>query len=211
MVSYVIEGFLEEVLSESSEAGKEFRDRFVLFCVPFVDVDGVEAGDQRMNRLPYDHNRDYTKASIYPEVRAIQVLHKKEKFSYALDMRYPTFRKTWKRSLPFPRRLRLACSKVPHGPFVWLPDEIKPSPKNSRWFAFQDGMIISATLEIPFAPGEEKHTSKAVVPTGEQFWRRLWRRPLRRLARLKTMRASEFPGWKTRNEEPEWRDIACRS
>ena len=43
--SYVLEGFLQEALSESP-AGREFRKRHVLFAVPIVDKDGVEAGDQ---------------------------------------------------------------------------------------------------------------------------------------------------------------------
>ncbi|MCE9534719.1 MAG: hypothetical protein K8T89_26890, partial [Planctomycetes bacterium] len=58
MASYVLEGFIEEALSDSP-AGVAFRKRFALFVVPFVDKDGVLAGDQGKNRNPHDHNRDY--------------------------------------------------------------------------------------------------------------------------------------------------------
>ncbi len=43
-----------------------------LAVIPFVDMDGVEAGDQGKNRQPHDHNRDYTDDSIYPETKALR-------------------------------------------------------------------------------------------------------------------------------------------
>ena len=57
MASYVLEGFVQEALSDSW-AGSEFRKRYVLYCVPLIDKDGVEAGDQGKGRRPHDHNRD---------------------------------------------------------------------------------------------------------------------------------------------------------
>lgn len=42
--------------------------------VPFMDVDGVALGEQGKGRLPHDHNRDYGRESIYPEVRAFKSL-----------------------------------------------------------------------------------------------------------------------------------------
>ena len=41
---------------------------------------------------------------------------------------------------------------APYGPLVWLKNETKPSPKNSRYFGFQDDMIMATTFEFPFAP-----------------------------------------------------------
>ena len=73
IASYVLEGFLQEAMSDSPE-GDEFRKRYVLYAVPFVDKDGVEEGDQGKNRKPHDHNRDYGEKSIYPEVQAIKDL-----------------------------------------------------------------------------------------------------------------------------------------
>ncbi|MDP6720880.1 MAG: M14 family zinc carboxypeptidase, partial [Pirellulaceae bacterium] len=45
IASYVLEGFLQEAMSES-ESAKGFRKKYVLCAVPFVDKDGVEEGDQ---------------------------------------------------------------------------------------------------------------------------------------------------------------------
>ena len=169
IASYVIEGMLEAAMSES-EAGKEFRERFVLFCVPLVDKDGVENGDQGKNRRPHDHNRDYTDSPIYPEVHAIQQLQAVERFDYALDVHCPTLvidihqvmyfvgaknhpPKNFEKVTEFAKRIKTGLpAGAPHGPLVWLRNESKMSPKNSRWFAFQEGVIMSATLEIPFAP-----------------------------------------------------------
>ena len=89
--SYVLEGFLQEALSESL-AGKEFRKRHVLFAVPIVDKDGVEAGDQGKNRMPHDHNRDYGDNPIYPEIQAISDIANKYKIHFAIDFHCPALR-----------------------------------------------------------------------------------------------------------------------
>lgn len=62
--SYVLEGVLEEILTHPIPNTR-------VFCVPFVDFDGVLDGDQGKSRIPHDHNRDYIEAPIYPEVAAI--------------------------------------------------------------------------------------------------------------------------------------------
>ena len=69
MATRVLEGLMEEVLSDSEE-GRRLRAYADFFIVPFVDKDGVEDGDQGKNRRPYDHNRDYIQR-MYPEIRAI--------------------------------------------------------------------------------------------------------------------------------------------
>lgn len=58
IASYALEGFLEEALSDTP-MGRAFREKYALHVVPFVDLDGVEAGDQGKGRKPHDHNRDY--------------------------------------------------------------------------------------------------------------------------------------------------------
>ena len=70
MASYVLEGILEAALS-ASETGQWLRDNVEFMVVPFVDYDGVIAGDQGKNRRPHDHNRDYYRF-IYPETSAIR-------------------------------------------------------------------------------------------------------------------------------------------
>lgn len=70
MASYVMEGIIQGILAED-ERGRWLRDNVDFFFVPFVDMDGVEDGDQGKNRDPHDHNRDYSE-TIYPEVQAIK-------------------------------------------------------------------------------------------------------------------------------------------
>lgn len=48
--SYVLEGVLDII--------KDYHD-LCIYCIPFVDYDGVIDGDQGKNRSPHDHNRDY--------------------------------------------------------------------------------------------------------------------------------------------------------
>ena len=69
MASYVLEGILERILTDDW-----FAQNIRATAVPFVDFDGVQAGDQGKNRKPHDHNRDYIEDSLYPETRAIREL-----------------------------------------------------------------------------------------------------------------------------------------
>ena len=95
MASYVFEGFLKELLSDSPFA-KEFRSKYVLYAVPFVDLDGVEAGDQGKGRAPHDHNRNYALSEhLYPEVQAITELDKEKKFAVAVDFHCRQFAGTF--------------------------------------------------------------------------------------------------------------------
>ena len=81
---YVMEGFLREFAVDPLAS-------FSVLAVPFVDYDGVIHGDQGKNRAPHDHNRDYTDAPIYPEVRAIKALAEQNIY-YALDLHSPWHR-----------------------------------------------------------------------------------------------------------------------
>ena len=58
---------------ENDDLGQWLRANVELTAVPFVDYDGVVAGDQGKNRAPHDHNRDYM-AFLYPETRALAAL-----------------------------------------------------------------------------------------------------------------------------------------
>ncbi len=169
IASYVLEGFMQEAMSDSS-AGKEFRSRYVLFAVPFVDKDGVEQGDQGKNRKPRDHNRDYGEDSIYPEVRAIKQLDHKHDFQFSLDFHCPTLvmpdhqvmyfvggktrpKYNFDNVSEFAGWMKKALPKTaPHGPLVWLRDKAAPAPMNSTFFGSKANSIIAATIEVPFAP-----------------------------------------------------------
>ena len=63
-----------------------------VFCVPFVDLDGVLDGDQGKNRIPHDHNRDYTEEPIYPEVAAIKRYAEDHGCHFAFDFHSPWHR-----------------------------------------------------------------------------------------------------------------------
>lgn len=65
--SYVLEGLLAYFLQESST----ILDQFLIHYVPFVDIDGVENGDQGKCRAPHDHNQDYTDDPIYSATSAV--------------------------------------------------------------------------------------------------------------------------------------------
>jgi len=173
IASYVLEGFLQEAMSESP-AGRMFRQNYLLFAVPLVDKDGVEEGDQGKNRKPHDHNRDYGKESIYPEIQAIKKLDNEHDFRFSLDLHCPTlvmedhqvmyfvgpknhpaynfdnvseFAGWIKKGLP---------KSAPVGPLVWLRPVETPTPMNSHYFGFKEGSIMATTLEIPFSPAGKK-------------------------------------------------------
>jgi hypothetical protein len=78
-------------------------------AVPFVDKDGVEAGDQGKNRGPHDHNHDYHDAGIYPTIRAIRQFvpgWSGGKLFFALDLHCPYIRGEFHEVILFPGRLR---------------------------------------------------------------------------------------------------------
>ncbi|PYI55536.1 hypothetical protein [Paenibacillus flagellatus] len=60
--NYVAEGILNWVFAHP-DSGLSRNCRF--HVVPFIDIDGVENGDQGKHRLPHDHNRDYAGTGRY--------------------------------------------------------------------------------------------------------------------------------------------------
>jgi len=74
MASYAVEGILAWLVDSDDAAARWLRDHVQLFVVPFVDVDGVEAGDQGKNRHPRDHNRDYEGESVHSTPAALRAL-----------------------------------------------------------------------------------------------------------------------------------------
>ncbi|MBU7003917.1 MAG: peptidase M14 [Theionarchaea archaeon] len=71
IASYVLEGWMETVLSDNGD-GEWYRENVEMMVVPFVDKDGVQDGDQGKLRKPHDHNRDYAGESIYPSTAALR-------------------------------------------------------------------------------------------------------------------------------------------
>ncbi len=85
VASYVLEGFVTGLMEERPAALSEYR----FHVVPFVDLDGVEAGDQGKARHPYDHNRAYHSETIYPEIRAIMSYARSLDLRAAIDLHCP--------------------------------------------------------------------------------------------------------------------------
>ena len=89
----VLEGLASAFLADD-ELGRWLCENVELMMVPFVDYDGVIAGDQGKNRRPHDHNRDYTEF-LYPETRAIRdwiIGHAGGRLDVFLDVHSPWIR-----------------------------------------------------------------------------------------------------------------------
>jgi len=67
--SWVLDGLLRAV-SEAAET--ERLSRIEWWAVPFVDLDGVIAGDYGKDAMPRDFNRSWALMPMRPEVQAIQ-------------------------------------------------------------------------------------------------------------------------------------------
>lgn len=80
--SYTLEGIVEQLLKEPIPNTR-------VLIVPFMDYDGVVAGDQGKFRQPHDYNRDYVDGSIYPEVIALKEYVEKYGCHYGFDFHAP--------------------------------------------------------------------------------------------------------------------------
>jgi hypothetical protein len=170
IASFVLEGLMQAAIADTP-AGEEFRRRYVLYAVPFVDKDGVEDGDQGKWRSPHDHNRDYGDKPLYPEVRAIMELGEAKDVRAALDFHCPTLVMPDHQVMyfagpadvpahnldtvkQFAERIKSELPEgSPVGPLVWLRKAGADSPSQySGHFARRKGILMAATLEVPFAP-----------------------------------------------------------
>jgi len=84
--SYVLEGLLEYFLQNIDSP---MLKGHTVHCIPFVDIDGVENGDQGKARRPHDHNRDYINEPIYKFTSAIMDYIKELNLAVALDFHSP--------------------------------------------------------------------------------------------------------------------------
>lgn len=85
--NYVLEGVLDAIFTNPINGLK-------VICVPFIDYDGVCAGDQGKNRIPHDHNRDYEpdKEPLYNTVKFVRDFAKNHRIKYAFDFHSPWHR-----------------------------------------------------------------------------------------------------------------------
>ena len=177
IASYSLEGLLETALSDTA-LGRWFCRNVEILAVPFMDTDGVEAGDQGKNRIPHDHNRDYAGDSIYPSVRTLRRfvpewsgarlkvvldLHcpyiggKQNEVIYLVGSSNPAI---WRQQKEFATILE----SVRRGPLPYLAESSLPfgtawntaanygkQKSCSRWGSQQPTVSLASTIEIPYA------------------------------------------------------------
>ena len=87
---YVLEGIIKSLLNDVNL--QKIRENTEFMIIPFVDKDGVENGEQGKNRIPRDHNRDYSGESIHNSTDAIRKTvpnWSDNKIKLALDIHCP--------------------------------------------------------------------------------------------------------------------------
>lgn len=176
MASYVLEGVLATILNDEDD-GVWLREHVEFLAVPFMDKDGVEAGDQGKNRKPHDHNRDYIQ-KIYPSVQALAEYvptWSDGRLRIALDLHCPSIRgpnneviyfvggpdaDIWKRVSRFAERLEelrrgpLVYRTADNLPFgkAWNTGMAAPNLKSfGLWAAELPGIEVAGTIETAYA------------------------------------------------------------
>jgi hypothetical protein len=173
IASYVLEGILEEALSDSW-----YREKVEIAAVPFMDKDGVEDGDQGKLRKPRDHNRDYSGESLYDSTRVMREFAPKwsdGKLKLAMDLHCPTLRgahnettyfvgneneTSWKKILRLSELLEAgqttpglyrAKDNMPYGTSWNKPSNFTQGLSFGRWALDLPGSPAGTTLEVSYA------------------------------------------------------------
>jgi len=173
LASYVLEGFLQEAMSDSP-SGIDFRKKYVLYAVPILDKDGVQAGDQGKNRAPHDHNRDYGTANLYPEIKALQALGIEKAIKVAIDFHCPALKGDIHAAYHWLGLKVPLISENADELSAWLGEErpmqanapinlLTPPPASPKlenipfswYFSSLPGVLLSITLESPYALMED--------------------------------------------------------
>lgn len=193
--TYTLQGILEAALDHP-----DFLRNHRIIAIPFVDKDGVEAGDQGKNRQPHDHARDYGDAPIYPEVAAIQQLILKHQAAWVLDLHCP-----WLRGYPynetvywvgsslpqiqrqaecFNRRLEACCS--PEMPYLVSDNILFGTAWNTVANYTQGKTMVRWAGNLPWSPNafsyEIPYANCRDIVLGPDSWRQLGRAMLQALA-----------------------------
>ncbi len=176
MASYVLEGIIEEALALIGK-GDWFSESLAWAIAPFMDVQGVQRGDQGKNRTPHDHNRDYRGEPIYPEVRAWKRFLPEWQAGrplIAIDLHGPALKGPYHESVFFVEpecrqqaawveELAKAIGRVQRGPVRMVePTRLafgtgfndtpaSESRAAAAWMGALPGALLGATLEIAYA------------------------------------------------------------
>lgn len=178
VASYVLEGLMALVLAGDDAAGIWLRDHVAFRVVPFVDKDGVEAGDQGKYRHPRDHNRDYDGTSLYATTAALRETvpaWAAGKLRVALDLHCPYIRgdhseiiyfvggpdrRNWNEVCRFSALLEesqegplpyRAEDNMPFGQGWNTADNTAQGRSFSRWAEELPGIRLATSLETPYA------------------------------------------------------------
>ncbi len=180
MASYMVEGLVEYALKNINHIA--FSDtEFVV--IPFVDLDGVEVGDQGKGRAPHDHNRDYGENSIYPEIPAIksEVLANINLKTVTIDIHCPHLKGVWNEQVYIvgssqpknylaqkeflsviekENKCPLPFSQKNILPFgeEWNTNQLITS--NGSWCATQSHVAMAASIEIPYGNAEGQEVNQ---------------------------------------------------
>lgn len=177
MQSYVLEGVMAAILS-NDDLGRWYQSHVACIIIPFVDKEGVEAGDQGKNRKPHDHNRDYNAESIYAEPRAIQAQIPNWQPTVALDFHCPYIRgKTneiiyqvglesethWQEQCRFATHLEhsktfqyRASDNMPFGQGWNTRDNYGAGKSFARWASELASIQLATSIEFPYANVKEQ-------------------------------------------------------
>lgn len=178
MASYELEGLLTAITADD-ELGRWLRANVGFLVVPFIDKDGVEAGDQGKNRRPRDHNRDYDGASVHVETAALRQLAPSwlanSPLDIFLDLHCPWLRggmnewlyqvgsaiaENWQQQQAFGQILqRVNRSPIPYDASKDLPfgkdwnvaSNSTQGRSSNRWAAEELRARLATTIELPYA------------------------------------------------------------
>ena len=175
MGNYLMEGIILETLDNSW-----LKENVEFVFIPFMDKDGVEQGDQGKNRLPRDHNRDYSEVSVHETtsaLRKMEPLWSENKLKLAIDLHCPWIKNNENEHImivgssdPDMERKQIIFSDLleknkkgalsystagmaKSGQYDWT-DPKKSVPKGdtfSKWAAKIQGIDLAATFEFPYA------------------------------------------------------------
>ncbi len=191
--SYVLEGVLSYLLDQSSWVLDEYR----ISVIPFIDIDGVEQGDQGKARAPHDHNRDYIDVPLYKSIQALTKYAKGLNLVVGIDFHspykwgdrndYPFFVKQHSPVKEEIERLgfflrQMTSANTKPGRIVYDPRyDIEKgqewnvdNPTTSGAFFLRQGARLATTLEFPYFGTEgQVVTQTAMRDFGRDFGRAL--------------------------------------
>ena len=176
MGNYEMEGIITEILKD-----EWLKSKVEFSLIPFMDKDGVENGDQGKNRMPHDHNRDYTGTSIYASVDALRKwvpVWSENKLAVTLDLHCPWIKAENNENIYVVGSLdekiadqqRLFCRILkstnsgelkisekfffPFGKDWNSTEKATPGLSFSKWSAQLEGVKLPISIEFPYANNE---------------------------------------------------------